>query len=552
MRRKKKNIVEIRLHKLAFLLLSMLVLLIFRLYWIQIANHNTLKSQALKQRANAINLYPNRGIIYDMNLIPLTNSNRINTIFIPKDSLEKQEELKDLILKYTDISREELEDYEKKAGRVLELPLKKYIDQDLIPENAIVAEKTIRYSKNNILSHVIGYVNRSDNKGAYGIEKVYDDILSNNKRRNTLYMEFNDSKDFLIGGEFEVTGSNESIEPAGVKLTIDYHIQDIVEKILDKNKVNGAVIVADIKAGEIRALASRPNFDQNNIEEYLDREDMALFNKAIQVGYPPGSLFKIIVLITALEENKDFVDRTFYCKGYEEVGNTTIGCNKTEGHGYLSLKEGFSKSCNSVFIQLGKELGSEKIMNMAKRLGFGQIINIGLSDEVEGNLPSGNEIRGPIIGNISIGQGSIEVTPLQMTNLLMIIANDGIQKGLTIVDGITSENGQMVKKYNRKEDKRVINEEYCQIVKDYLIDVVRSGTARSLDLDEVGGAAGKTGSAQGVLNGEETIHGWFIGYYPERNPKYVITVFVEDAKDGSQSAIPIFEQIVKEIYKLNR
>jgi peptidoglycan glycosyltransferase/penicillin-binding protein 2 len=552
MRRKKKNIVEIRLLKLAYILLSIMFFLIFRLYWIQIANHEHLKSEALKQRANAVNLYPNRGIIYDMNLIPLTNRDRIITLFVPKDSLQSDRKLEEFILEYAAITRKELNDYKKSSNKILAFPLKKSINEELLPKNAFVAERTLRYSQDNILSHVIGYIKKSENKGEYGIELIYDDVLTNYKNKQILYLELDDNKNILLNGEYQVSRNTKSSEPAGVKLTIDYHIQKIVENVLDKNRVNGAVIVSDVESGEIRALASRPNFDQDNTDKYRENEDMALYNKAIQAKYPPGSLFKIVVLLTALEEGMDYLDRTFYCKGYEEIGKIRISCNNTEGHGYLNLKDAFSKSCNSVFIQLGKELGSQKIINMAKRLGLGSAINIGLSEEVEGHLPSGDDIKGPAIGNISIGQGSIEVTPLQITNLLMIIANDGIEKGLTIVDGITDENGRVIKKYNRREDERVLSEENCQIVKDYLKDVVDNGTAKRLDLDEVGGAAGKTGSAQGVLKGKEVIHGWFTGYYPADNPKYVITVLDEEAKSGSQSAVPIFEEIVKEIYMLNR
>jgi peptidoglycan glycosyltransferase/penicillin-binding protein 2 len=552
MRSKKKNIVEIRLLKLGYILLSIMFFLIFRLYWIQIANHEHLKSEALKQRANAVNLYPNRGIIYDMNLIPLTNRDRIITLFVPKDSLQSDRKLEEFILEYAAITRKELNDYKKSSNKILAFPLKKSINEELLPKNAFVAERTLRYSQDNILSHVIGYIKKSENKGEYGIELIYDDVLTNYKNKQILYLELDDNKNILLNGEYQVSRNTKSSEPAGVKLTIDYHIQKIVENVLDKNRVNGAVIVSDVESGEIRALASRPNFDQDNTDKYRENEDMALYNKAIHAKYPPGSLFKIVVLLTALEEDMDYLDRTFYCKGYEEIGKIRISCNNKEGHGYLNLKDAFSKSCNSVFIQLGKELGSQKIINMAKRLGFGSTINIGLSEEVEGHLPSGDDIKGPAIGNISIGQGSIEVTPLQITNLLMIIANDGIEKGLTIVDGITDENGRVIKKYNRREDERVLSEENCQIVKDYLKDVVDNGTAKRLDLDEVGGAAGKTGSAQGVLKGKEVIHGWFTGYYPADNPKYVITVLDEETKSGSQSAVPVFEEIVKEIYMLNR
>lgn len=552
MRRKRKNLVEIRLLRLVSILLLVMFFLIFRLYWIQIANHEHLRLEALKQRANAINLYPERGIIYDRNLIPLTNRDRISTIFIPKENLEDNEGLEALILEYTALTKRELRNYKSSSEKILAIPLKKPIDEKMLPKGVFVAERTLRYSKDNILSHVIGYVRKSENKGEYGIEEVYDDVLTNYDNKRILFLELDDNKNVLLSGEYQVSRNTKALEPTGVKLTVDYHIQKIVEKVLDEYDINGAVIVSDVETGEIRALASRPNFDQNNMEKHLHDDDMTLYNKAIQAKYPPGSLFKIIVLLTALEEDLDYMDRTFYCKGYEELGKIRISCNNTAGHGYLDLKEAFSKSCNSVFIQLGKELGGHKIIDMAKRLGFGNTINIGLAEEVEGNLPAGDEIKGPAIGNISIGQGSIEVTPIQMTNLLMIIANNGIMKDMTIVDGITTEDGKMIKSYNRQEDERLLSKENSQIVKEYLVDVVKSGTARSLDLDKIGGAAGKTGSAQGVLSGKKVIHGWFTGYFPVDKPRYVITVLVEEAKYGSQSAIPIFEKIAKEIYRLNR
>jgi len=201
---------------------------------------------------------------------------------------------------------------------------------------------------------------------------------------------------------------------------------------------------------------------------------------------------------------------------------------------------------------LGQEIGSKKIIDMAKRLGFGNRINIGLLEETSGIIPEGTEIQGPVIRNISIGQGSIEVTPIQITNLMMVIANDGIMKPMSIVEGITAEDGTMIKPYNRPEEKQVISTATSRIIKDFLIDVVENGTARNLDLDDIGGAAGKTGSAQAILNRKETIHGWFTGFYPINEPKYVITVIVEEGLSGAQSAVPIFEKIAKGINRINR
>ena len=110
----------------------------------------------------------------------------------------------------------------------------------------------------------------------------------------------------------------------------------------------------------------------------------------------------------------------------------------------------------------------------------------------------------------------------------------------------------MIKKYNREEDKRVLSEEICQVLQEYLVDVVENGTAKGLNLKDIGGGGGKTGSAQAVFNRRMTIHGWFAGFYPEKKPKCVITVFIEEGKSGAGVAAPIFEKISKEIYNINR
>lgn len=552
MGRLQKNIIHNRILKMVFIISFIFILLIGRLYYIQIKSYNELRVDALKQRGREINLYPNRGTIYDTNLIPLTNRKRVNTLFTFKDNIYDNQNLKKFIMENAAIDATQLEEYMYSKEEVLSIPLKYSVKNMNDDKDIFITDRILRYSDQNILSHVIGYINKSENRGESGIEKVYDEILRNQPNKNYLYLELDETKNMFLGGEYLVSEEIDSIEPSGVKLTIDYHIQKIVEKVLDKNMIKGAVVVADSETGNIRALASRPNFDQDDIDGYFNRDDMVLYNKAVQVGYPPGSLFKIVVLLTALEEDINYLDKIFYCNGYEQIGDVVINCNNTEGHKYINLNQAFSRSCNSVFIQLGQELGSDKIINMAKRLGLGEKINIGLLEEIDGNLPTGEELRGPAIGNIAIGQGNIETTPIQITNLIVTIINNGIKKGLAIVDGITTEDGRIIKKFNREMEEKIVSERSCRILKEYLIDVVKKGTARNLDLDNIGGAGGKTGTAQAVLKGEEITHGWFSGFYPEEKAKYVVTVFVEEGVSGSQSAVPIFEKIIKEIYNINR
>ncbi len=551
MTRFRKNIIHSRLQNFGYIVCLVFILLIGRLYYLQIYNNKDLKNQSLKQRGSEINLYPKRGIVYDKNLIPLTNRERVTTLVIPKDKLLKDKELLNEVKKNTILSLVTFNEILNSNSKLIQIPLKQKMSIENGNNDMFMVDITNRYSQDNLLSHVLGYVNKSENRGEAGIEKVYDDLLKEGEKKS-LFIEFDKGRKIILGGAYSVENNPDPKNPGGVKLTIDYPIQKIVETTLDENRERGSVIVADIKTGDILAMASRPNFNQEDIEGYLRGDDMALYNKAIQVAYPPGSLFKIVVLLAALEESPDYIYKDYYCKGYEEIKNLTISCNRINGHGNISLKNAFAKSCNSVFIQLGKDLGAEAIINMAKKLGFGEKQSIGLLEEVEGNLPKGKELIGPAIGNISIGQGNIEATPLQITNMMITIANKGIQKDMSIVKGITTKDGEMIKEFHREKDKRVISESNSEIAQKMLEEVVLSGTAKSIDLSNIGGGAGKTGSAQAILNRRETIHGWFAGYYPVDNPKYAITVFIEEGNSGSKSAVPIFEKICKEIYSINR
>lgn len=548
MKRFKKDAIKVRIIKMSLFIFIAFTILIVRIYYIQVIKSDVYKKYALRQRSKEVVIYPDRGIIYDRNLIPLTNKERQSSIYVYKEDLKKTK-VKDYIYTHTSFDENQLNELMMDSKGILEIPLEKGEKLYNPPKEVYIIDKTVRYDDKNFLSHVIGYVKKSENVGAYGIEKVYDDILKN-QESSSVFFEFDGKKNLIPGGGYILTTNTKASFPSSVKLTIDYHIQKVVENAIDKENSSGAIIVADVETGDILAMTSRPNFDQNVIDSYLNKNNMELYNKAVQVSYPPGSLFKIIVLLSALEDDPSIIYNNYYCNGYEKIGETIIKCNKEEGHGALMLNEALAYSCNSAFIQLGKEIGSQEIMDTAKKIGFGNKINVGLLEEVEGNLPEGKELLGPAIGNISLGQGNIEVTPLQITNMMMVIANNGIRKDISIVDSIVSADGKLVKKYSRKDDERIIDEANINIIKDYLEDVVDYGTGRSMNLSDIGGAGGKTGSAQGVINRKNTIHGWFSGYYPKINPKYVVTVLMEDDYRGSSSAVPIFEEIVKEINKI--
>lgn len=547
MARYKENISHERLKMSKYIGIILFLGLIARLYYLQIYDSEDLRLASLKQRSTEISLNSKRGVIFDRNLKPLTNVEKTKTLIISKDRILNNKKLMDDVKLNMDLTEKEFKLILETKNNLVKIPINKEID--ISENNTFLIDVINRYSNDNLLSHVIGYVNKAENKGETGIEKVYDEFL-NVTDKESLFVEYDKSKSMILGGSYYADNNLSAEDPSGVQLTIDKDIQKLVEDILDDEMMKGAIVVADVETAEVLSLASRPNFNQSTVEDYLFNEDMALYNRGIQVSYPPGSIFKIVVLLAALEENPGIINQKFYCKGYDEINNLRINCNNINGHGHISLKNGFAKSCNSVFIQLGKEIGANRVINMAERLGFGDKVSIGLMEEIKGNLPQGNELLGPAIGNISIGQGQIESTPLQVTNMLLTIANNGVQKDMTIVKGITSKNGRMIKPFNKVEEERIINIESIKIVRELLEEVLKTGTGRSLDLEDIGSGGGKTGSAEAYLKGKPIVHGWFTGYYPKEDPKYVITILAEQANSGSKSAIPVFEKICKEIYKM--
>ncbi|MFA5524936.1 MAG: penicillin-binding transpeptidase domain-containing protein [Tissierellales bacterium] len=547
MDKKTRKSIYKRAMKVAIISLIGFTVLIIRLFWIQIVKGKEYGLDADKQQLKEIRIAPARGNIFDRNNNKLTNNKIEKTVFLLRDVVINDNQIIESMREKLNFTEKDIETIKRSKNRIVEIPLNIDIEETIVIRGVIIEDKIIRYDDNNLLSHVIGYIKRSENVGEYGIEKEYDSLLKMNSDSGVKYIAV-DGKQRVIPGlmDTEVISEKEIITNS-IKLTIDIMMQKEVEKILDNNKANGAVIITDVSTGDILVMASRPNINQNDIEANLNSNKMDFYNKAIEVSYPPGSIFKTVVLLAALEENTINLDETFFCLGYEDLGNFKIRCNKTEGHGELTTYEAFSVSCNSAFIQIGKKIGAKKIIDMARRLGFERKVQ-DILIEASGNLPQNDELLGPAIGNISIGQSNIEVTPLQVTNMMMIIANEGIQKDISIADSIVTEDGRFVKKVVREKDERVLSTRLCRQITNCLEGVIDSGTAKNVNLSRIGDAAGKTGSAE---NSMKNTHAWFSGFYPRDNPKYVITVFIEEGGSGGKIAVPIFEEIAKNIYDIN-
>lgn len=535
----------------AFICISFILflLLLVRLAFVQIVMGSKYKEYADGQRKSEIVLEPSRGIIYDTNMNLLTNSVKEKVCFVTKKILLNDELVFDYVKGVSGLSEDELKEIAIDAKSMVKVSIKNEVDIKK-PKSIIVSQQVRRYDPNNLLTHVIGYIKRSTNEGISGIEMAQNELLTANKTYQTVKFKVDGKNCMIPGLGYETVEKSIGKIVNSVQLTIDRDIQKTVEGIMDRNKMDGAVIVADAKNGEILAMASRPNFDPTMVKVIDENDRMSFFNKAISVGYPPASLFKIVVLLTALEEDMVTFDELFECEGVQKVGNSEIKCHKYKdgGHGQITIEEAFYDSCNCAFIQLGKRIGAKKIMQTAKRLGLGQKVNIGLArEEIDGTLPRGDELLGPAIGNISIGQGLIEVTPLQITNMMLTIANDGVKKDMSLVKALVLDDGHVVKRVPKDDDVKIYDKKYSEILKKMLREVVTLGTAKNyISLD----SAGKTGTAQATMNGKETNHSWFSGYNNSSNPEYVVTVLYENKSSGGKYGGSVFQEVINEIHKI--
>ena len=309
-------------------------------------------------------------------------------------------------------------------------------------------------------------------------------------------------------------------------------------------------MIEDVYNGDIVAMASKPDYDQNEVGDYLQSPMNELYNRAV-ASYNLGSIFKIIDVAAAFETEQT-VDEEFFCPGFIKIGNKEFKCSSYEkgGHGGISLTRAFAESCNPYFISMGIKIGYKNIISMAKKFGIDSITGINKQGvyEFPGNLPDINRYysKGDI-ANISIGQGEVMATPLQIADMVATIANGGIKNRVNIVDSVVDGNGSKVRNVRINAGERVISKNSADSIKQLMEEVTSSGTGTRAGLSQYGGAAGKTGSAETGRKG--IVHAWFAGYFPQRTPKYSIAVFVENGQNGGKVAAPIFEEIAEEIMK---
>jgi penicillin-binding protein 2 len=401
---------------------------------------------------------------------------------------------------------------------------------------------------------------KGDIIGKKGIEKIYDRTLRG--KPGYAYHEVDALgrvvRDLDIGGKSPPVSGND------LYLTLDAKLQKLAEELFDQK--NGGVILLDVRNGGVLVDCSKPDYDPFIFSGLLEMDawrdlindpDKPLYDRMIQSTFPPGSTFKLILATAALQKNAVNLSEKTVCNGYVRLGNRTFNCWKKDGHGAVDFMEAIKRSCNVYFFRLMPRVDLDDWAAFARDFGFGKVTGIDLANESSGNQPD-REYLDQIYGkngwskgtlyNMAIGQGDVLVTPLQMAQLAMIIANKGHYYQPHVLDRTYDvETKEMIPFHPVGKSTKLVSEEVYDVIRKAMLSVVNEegGTGRASWIRDVL-VAGKTGTAQNP-HGES--HAWFIGFAPFDNPQVAICVFVENGGGGGAVAAPLAGEMLKAYFQ---
>lgn len=380
------------------------------------------------------------------------------------------------------------------------------------------------YKYGSLYSHIIGYSHKEYGKS--GIEASYNKFLIDDESNPIRVIT-----DRIIGTKDK--GNN-------VILTIDHELQAMAEKKLKGNK--GAIVLMNPMNGEIYAMVSKPDFNpaalRESWEDIVEDPESPLLNRATMGLYTPGSIFKIITATAVLQAGN--MNATYECEGSLNINGYVLNNFRNTVHGEIDLEEALAESCNVAFAQMGLQLGKNNLRMAAEKYMFNKIIPFDLVTK-KSLFPEAATMTNPELGATAIGQGKLLTTPLNMALVASAIANDGLMMKPIIVKDVISPEGKSIKSNNPHIIGKVCEAEEARVIKDMMIEVVKSGTGTNAAIKNTV-VAGKTGTAQNDT-GEE--HAWFIGFAPAENPKIAVAVILENAgTTGGKSAAPIARDLL--------
>ena len=576
----------------------LLLVIIARLYYLQVYQADRYKMLADENRISTRLLIPPRGIIYDRNGEMLaTNRQNFQAMIVAEQTPNVQETLNAFkkIMPLSEAEEERVKKDLKRNRSFVPIKIKENLTWEEVakiqlnaPElpGIIIDEGLSRYYPyGEKMAHVIGYVSSVSEKdikddpllevpgfkiGKSGIEKLFEKKLRGSG--GNLKLEVN-----AFGRIMKEIERTDGIPGERVDLTIDARLQSKAFDLFGEE--SGAAVLLDVNTGEILAFVSTPSFDPNVMAQGLSTdmwnslvndEKKPLSNKALAGQYSPGSTFKMIVALAGLESGAIKPESRSFCAGKMFLGSHAFHCWKEHGHGYIDVVEALQHSCDIFFYETAQKLGIEKIAEMSRRFGLGSKVDVGLENEKSGLIPDKawklkrfgepwqqgeNLISG-------IGQGYILTTPIQLATMTARLVNGGYEIKPTF-SKVNDEVKNKIKRIN-------VSTANLDLIKEGMYNVVNKpgGTAWRSQFDYNGQRmGGKTGTTQvrrismkerqtGVIAQEDLPwkyrnHALFVGYAPQDNPKYAVAVLVEHGRGGSTVAAPIGGKLLLEAVKLD-
>ncbi|MCK5425989.1 MAG: penicillin-binding protein 2, partial [Emcibacter sp.] len=567
--------------------------LIGRMYFLQVVGQDQYKLLADKNRISLRLLAPERGKILDRNGHSLAINRtdyRVNIIPEQADNVEETLEALNKFLPITERQKKRILRATRRQRAFLPVTVAENLDWETfarvninIPDLPGIQPDmgiTRYYPEKDLLAHIVGYVSSVNEReigedpllelpgfkiGKNGMERILD-IRLRGKAGNSR-VEVN-----VMGRVIRELSRNDSVSGDTLNLTIDRDIQKFTaDRVRDES---AAVVVMDVHTGEILALTSTPAFDPNDFnlgisqkkyDVLLNDTRKPLVNKTVQGEYPPGSTFKMIVALAALEAGIIKSDEKIFCNSKYQIGNSTKYCWKRKGHGHVNMVEAIAGSCDVYFYEVAGRVGIDKIHEMAARFGLGKKFGIDIPGERNGLNPSkgwkmatrGLRWQGGDTANVGIGQGDVLVTPLQLCVMTSRMVNGGkaVSPSILLSEKDSIAAVPEVIPYNRQNMKIILDGMDAVINKPIGVAYAQRMIKKDMSF------GGKTGSAQvrriskserdkRVLKNEEKPwierdHALFVGFGPLENPRYAISVIVEHGGGGAKKAAPIAKDVLE-------
>ena len=597
------EILSKRLRTLSIFIVIILTALVLRLWFLQIINGPIYRTQSDSNRIHLQRIPPLRGQIMDRDGELLVDNRPSYDLYLIPEDMQDKEELLNKLYRLISLKPDKVRAILKKhSSRHPFRPvlIKKGISREelaIIETNKfnlpginpqVKAQRNYIYGK--LASHIIGYLgeisekqlasgkyfntNPGDLIGKYGVESIWQNDL------NGMSGGMQEEVD-AAGRILRVLSRKPRVPGLNIRLTIDKDLQMLAEESL-KDK-EGAIVALDPNNGKVLVMASSPAIDPNMFIGGIDKDEWNRMvanknypfrNRAISGEYPPGSIFKIVVALAALEEGIVIPDDEVTCTGIFTLGDHPYRCWKKGGHGAVNLHRALVESCDTYFYKTGIKLGIDIIAYYAEMLGLGKKTLIDLDHEEDGLIPTSEwKLKkwktpwqpGETV-SASIGQSFLLVTPLQVARMISVVFNGGMIYKPKLVERVGNDTEEVYRFSPDLIGKINVKEENLELIKKALLGVVKEphGTGSMANIKGVN-IAGKTGTAQiinleliknkypdGEIPSEFEDHAWFVAIAPVENPRIACAIVIEHGGHGGSVAAPIAKKLIKKYLDMEK